>query len=72
MSKLTVNQKKCIGCGLCTSIAPKTFRMGKNGSSEVINPKGNGEQSGSKIKGDSEATIKEAISSCPVNAISSR
>jgi ferredoxin len=53
-----VDQNKCIGCGLCTSICPEVFELGKNGKSTVKNPK-------SKAK-----CIKEAIASCPVQAIS--
>jgi ferredoxin len=53
-----VDQNKCIGCGLCTSICPEVFELGKNGKSTVKNTK-------SKAK-----CIKEAIASCPVGAIS--
>lgn len=54
-----VNQKKCIGCGTCPVLAPKTFFMGKNGKAQVVsNPK------------DSPKTIMEAIKNCPVQAIS--
>lgn len=56
---IVVNKNICIGCGLCTAIADKTFRIGKNGKSEVFNQ-----------NGDSEEKINEAISSCPVSAIS--
>jgi len=53
-----VDQKKCIGCGLCTSICPEVFELGKNGKSTVKDPN-------SKAK-----CVKEAIASCPVQAIS--
>ena len=59
MTKIVIDQKKCIGCGTCTVLAPKTFKLGKNGKAEIMNQ-----------KGDSETKIKEAISSCPVQAIS--
>lgn len=59
MKKLTVDKKKCIGCGTCAILYPKTFKLGKDGKSEVINPKGN-----------SEEEIQNAIDSCPVSAIS--
>lgn len=59
MNKIIVDKNKCIGCGLCTAIADKTFRIGKDGKSEVFNQ-----------NSDSEEKIKEAISSCPVTAIS--
>ena len=59
MQKLPqVDKKTCIGCGTCTVLAPKSFKLGNDGKAEVLNP-----------PGDEEAKIKEAIDSCPVNAI---
>lgn len=54
-----VDQETCIGCGTCVVIAPKTFKLGENGKAEVVLP-----------PGDNEETIKEAVSSCAVSAIS--
>jgi ferredoxin len=51
-----VDKSKCIGCGACTSICPEVFEM-KNGKASVKAQK--------KIP-----CVKEAISSCPVEAIS--
>lgn len=59
MKKIVINQKDCISCGTCTFIAPKTFGLGKNGKAEVI----------SQLQADSKK-VKDAINSCPVNAIS--
>jgi ferredoxin len=59
MRKIIVDQKRCIGCGTCVILAPKTFKMGKGGKSEVINEKGN-----------SKEDIQNAVDSCPVSAIS--
>lgn len=56
--KITVNKKKCIGCGTCVVIAPKTFKLADDGKAEVIDP-----------PNDEEKTIKEAVDSCPVQAI---
>lgn len=61
MKKIVINQKNCIGCGTCTVIAAKTFKLGKNGKAEVVSQ-----------LGDDEAKIKNAIESCPVNAISAK
>jgi ferredoxin len=52
-----INKEKCIGCGLCESIAPEVFEI-KDGKAVVKN------QNASKDK------IKDAIDSCPVEAIS--
>jgi ferredoxin len=52
-----IDKEKCIGCGLCESIDSEVFAM-KNGKAFVKNQKGN------------QAKIKDAIDSCPVQAIS--
>jgi ferredoxin len=54
---VSVNKEKCIGCGLCASLCKEVFAMGKNGKAYVKEQK--------KIP-----CVKEAIESCPVEAIS--
>lgn len=54
-----IDKEKCIGCGTCTVIAPKSFKLGDDGKAQVIKP-----------PGDDEDKIKEAVDSCPVDAIS--
>lgn len=56
--KIKVDKEKCIGCGTCVALAPKTFKLGKDGKAEVIDP-----------PGDEKEKIKEALDSCPVDAI---
>lgn len=56
--KVTVDKDKCIGCGACTAVAPKSFKLGEDGKSEMIEP-----------LADDEETIKNAAESCPVSAI---
>jgi ferredoxin len=51
-----INKEKCIGCGACASVCGEVFEM-----------------SGDKARVKSQKDIpcvKEAIKSCPVNAIS--
>ncbi len=52
-----VNKDTCIGCGSCTSICPEVFEIDEDGKATVKEQK--------KIP-----CVKEAIDSCPVNAIS--
>jgi ferredoxin len=59
MKNLSVDKNKCIGCGTCVFLAPKSFRMGTDGKAEAINP-----------PGDPQETGQNAVSSCPVSAIS--
>lgn len=58
--KITIDKNLCIGCGTCTSIAPKSFKLGSDSKAEVIEP-----------MGDEEKIVQEAIDSCPVAAIKS-
>jgi ferredoxin len=54
-----VDPNLCIGCQTCVSLAAKSFTMSEQGKSEAVVP-----------AGDDEATIQNAIDSCPVGAIS--
>lgn len=59
MLKITVDKEKCIGCGLCASIAPNSFKLNEEeGKVDPINP-----------PKDDEQTIKSAAESCPVQSI---
>lgn len=50
-----VDKDKCIGCGACESVCPSGFEM-KEGKAEVKDAKA--------------SCVKEAIETCPVDAIS--
>ena len=52
-----VDAGKCIGCGLCASLCPDVFEIGADGKAKVISQK-------------NSSCAKEAIDSCPVEAIS--
>lgn len=54
---IKVDKEVCIGCGTCTVIAQKSFKM-VDGKAEAINP-----------PGDTPEVVKEAIASCAVSAI---
>ncbi|MGO5358122.1 ferredoxin [Anaerofustis sp. LCP19S3_F7] len=59
--KLRINKDSCISCGLCVSLCEDIFEIESDGKSGVIRHPGS----------DSEITLaREAIESCPVNAIS--
>ena len=55
---VTVDENACIGCGSCASICEKVFEM-KDGKAII-----KAGQANSK-----EACVKEAIDTCPVDAI---
>jgi len=54
-----VDQNLCVGCGACISLCPNVFKLNENGKAEV------------KSRDEAEADcVKQADSSCPVQAIS--
>ncbi|MEM7825115.1 MAG: ferredoxin [Candidatus Aenigmatarchaeota archaeon] len=56
---VTVDKNKCIGCGLCSSVCPEVFELDNDGKARAKNPNGD-----KKFK-----CVKEAVGSCPVQAI---
>lgn len=59
MSKPKVNQELCIGCGTCEALCPGMFKV-ENGKSQVI---------GESCEA-ANCDCSEAVTSCPVSAIS--
>jgi ferredoxin len=59
--KVKVDKNKCISCGLCANMCPKTFIMDEDNKSEVLKQPNTKEE---------VSCAKEAIESCPVEAIS--
>lgn len=56
--KAYVDQDACIGCGLCTGIAPEVFEMNADGKA----------QAAEDCAGHEDA-VRDAVNSCPVGAI---
>ncbi|MBU0894717.1 MAG: ferredoxin [Nanoarchaeota archaeon] len=54
---VSINKKKCIGCGTCASVCSEVFEMSDDGKAKVKAQK-------------NTPCVKEAIESCPVDAIS--
>jgi len=55
--KVSVDENKCIGCGVCVAVCPDVFELGENGKSHV------------KEKETDKECAKEAMQSCPTEAI---
>jgi ferredoxin len=58
--RVKVNQDACIGCGACVSICPEVFSFNDEGFSEAI---------ANKVNEEDEEKIREAMDSCPTEAI---
>ena len=56
---IVVDQEVCIGCGNCVGIAPEHFELNDEGKSSVIK----------QYSVEDDKKIKDAIASCPVDAI---
>jgi ferredoxin len=54
---IKVDKEKCVGCGLCVSLCKEVFALGKDNKAIVKAQK-------------NLPCVNEAISSCPVEAIS--
>lgn len=60
MTKITIDQKKCIGCGACASVCSEVFELKeKNGEMKAF----------AKQKETNSLCAKEAADVCPVQAI---
>ena len=55
--KVVIDKDKCIGCGTCVAIAPRSFKL-DGAVVTVIEP-----------MSDPEDKIKEAVDGCPVDAL---
>ncbi|MCX7880974.1 MAG: ferredoxin [Patescibacteria group bacterium] len=58
--KVLVDKNKCLGCGLCVSIASEVFEMVEDGKSQV--------KEGADLEKNKEF-IKQAKDSCPAQGI---
>lgn len=56
--KVRVDQEKCIGCGLCISLAEAVFAYNEDGKAEAGN-----------VSPDDEDAVRDAAGSCPAAAI---
>jgi len=57
MTKATVNEETCIGCGACEAVCPEVFKIEGDKAKVIKNPV------------EDVDCAKEAADSCPVDAI---
>ena len=65
--KISIDNDKCIKCGLCASICPEVFVLREDGSIEVIYKNEN--SVGKKIDKKLVDDLEMAETGCPVKAI---
>ena len=59
--KVILNRDACIGCGACAAICDSVFEIDETGVSKIIKE---------KVEEDEIDSVKDAIESCPTEAIS--
>ena len=59
--KVAVDDQRCRGHGVCCSICPEVFTLTEDGYAVVENP---------DVPTEFEVGVREAVDSCPENAIS--
>lgn len=59
--KVKISNDTCIGCGACVSICPEVFNFNDEGFAEVLDI---------KIENNNIEKVKDALESCPTQAIS--
>jgi ferredoxin len=70
MAKLSINQKKCAGCGLCTNYDPRLFKIDTKTFKAKIKDKLKLVESATiKTQAKKLEKIKEIIRGCPAQAI---
>jgi ferredoxin len=67
MAKIIHDRDACIGCGTCAAVCSKYWKMGKDGKSELIGAKKNGNIY--ELEVNSIECNQDAAEACPVNCI---
>jgi ferredoxin len=70
MTKISINQKECIGCSFCESCAPELFKFDEKDFKGKLKENGNLTDTISvELSNEQLKQVKEAAEGCPVQAI---
>jgi ferredoxin len=70
MTKIILDQKKCIGCGACAALDPKNFKMTEDNSKAfLIDGKKDSNDVCEKDIDEITNDCQDAVDSCPVVCI---
>jgi len=58
--KIKINKDKCLGCGMCVSLAPEIFQLDEQGKSSL--------KANAQIEKNRDS-IKQTAENCPASAI---
>ncbi|MFB4298762.1 ferredoxin [Actinomadura sp. NTSP31] len=58
--KVTIDEDRCRGHGICCTVCPEVFDLNDDGYSEVLTP---------EVPAGSETAVRAAVAQCPERAI---
>ncbi|MCD6402492.1 ferredoxin [bacterium] len=67
--KIVHETEKCIGCGACTVVCPKYWKMGDDGKAHLLNSKINPDTKNEELEIKETECNREAVNVCPVQCI---
>jgi len=71
MTKISINQKECIGCSFCMNCVPELFKYDEENFKGKLKTEGNlVEEVSVELSPEQLQKVKEAIEGCPAQAIS--
>lgn len=70
MTKISINQKECIGCSFCTACAPEIFEVDDRDFKCKLKKDGKLIDSASfELSEEQKKQVKEVVEGCPTKAI---
>jgi len=68
MSKIIIEREKCIGCGSCVALCPKSFEIADDGKAFIKDGKKDSKNN-VELETEKIGCAQEAADSCPVQCI---
>jgi ferredoxin len=70
MTKISINQNECLGCGLCTSYIPEVFEVDEKDFKAKLKTNGSLSDNVSiELNAEQLKKVQESVEGCPVKAI---
>lgn len=66
--KIKLDREQCIGCGSCSAVCPKFFKISEDGKSSLVGGQRD-EKGNDTLEADKIECAEEAAQACPVQCI---